>query len=160
MLSERTAEFPSAHSYRLGLSKNYYALASVLLEAGRLQEGEAAVRAGDTSMEIVTAMPSADHPPYWPVGETLYHSACVHAVASAGLKGDGALADRQAARAVQLLRRGFAKGYFDIGHMVQDSDLAPIRSRPDYLELIWDLAECPPAADSPGQQPTTVGRPW
>ena len=48
------------------------------------------------------------------------------------------------ARTVQLLRQAFAKGYRNVAHMLRDSDLAPIRSRPDSIDLLWDLADGPP----------------
>ena len=40
-----------------------------------------------------------------------------------------------------LLRQAFANGYSNVTHMVQDADLDSLRLRPDYIELLWDLAD-------------------
>ena len=40
-----------------------------------------------------------------------------------------------------LLRQAFANGYSNVTHMVQDADLDSLRSRPDYIGLLWDLAD-------------------
>jgi hypothetical protein len=55
------------------------------------------------------------------------------------------LTERHAAGAVALLRQWFARGYADVAHMLKDSDLDPLRRRPDYAALLWDLAD----ADQP-----------
>ena len=48
-----------------------------------------------------------------------------------------------AARAVALLRRAIVKDYADIPHLLADADLAPLRRRADYAELLWDVADTP-----------------
>jgi len=50
------------------------------------------------------------------------------------------------ARAVDMLCRAIAKGYTDIPHLLADADLAPLRGRADYADLLWDLADMPAAA--------------
>jgi hypothetical protein len=75
---------------------------------------------------------------------TLYNAACTHALASVAAKGDVTLADRYAARAVELLRQAFRKGYTNIAHMLKDPELDPLRRRADYAALLWDLADGPP----------------
>jgi len=50
-------------------------------------------------------------------------------------------ADRYGARAVVLLRQAIDRGYSDLAHFRKDPDLDPVRSRPDYIDLLWDLAE-------------------
>jgi hypothetical protein len=75
--------------------------------------------------------------------DTLYKSACVLAVASAVAKDDAALPSRYAARAVAVLRQAFAKGFRNVADMLRDSDLAPLRRRADYFDLLWDLADMP-----------------
>jgi len=56
---------------------------------------------------------------------------------------DPAAGDRYAARAVDYLRRALARGYDDIPHLLADQDLAPLRRRADYADLLWDLADVP-----------------
>jgi hypothetical protein len=72
----------------------------------------------------------------------LYDAACVHALAAAGA--DAAAADGYAGRAVGLLRRAVAAGYADVPHLLADPDLAAVRGRADYADLLRDLAD-PPA---------------
>jgi serine/threonine-protein kinase len=71
--------------------------------------------------------------------ETVYACAGVFALAFAAPK--NADADHHAARAVELLRQAVAKGYSDFPHMLTDPDLAPLRGRADYADLLWDLAD-------------------
>ena len=52
-------------------------------------------------------------------------------------------ADAHATRAVELLRHAVAKGFHDIPHLLADPDLAPLRRRADYADLLWDLADTP-----------------
>jgi serine/threonine protein kinase len=77
---------------------------------------------------------------------TFYNAACVFGLSSAAAKDDAALAERYAARAVTMLRQAFIKGWTDIAHMVRDSDLDSLRRRPDFADLLWDLADLPPPA--------------
>ena len=72
---------------------------------------------------------------------TVYDLACLLALASASVKNDAELADRYGERAVELLRRAFAKGYTDVKHMKQDSDLDSLRTRDDYKKLLKELEE-------------------
>ena len=72
---------------------------------------------------------------------TFYNAACVFSLASVTAKGDDVLANRYAARAVELLRRSFIRGYTNIAHMLRDPDLDPLRLRADYIDLLWDLAD-------------------
>jgi hypothetical protein len=44
-----------------------------------------------------------------------------------------------------LLRQAFAKGFTNIAHMLRDADLNPLRHRADFADLLWDLADGPPA---------------
>jgi serine/threonine protein kinase len=69
----------------------------------------------------------------------LYDLSCVCAIAAAKIP--AADADRHAARAVVLLRQAFASGYSNVTHMLQDADLDSLRARPDYIDLLWDLAD-------------------
>jgi hypothetical protein len=57
--------------------------------------------------------------------------------------------DAHAAHAVILLRQAIAKGYAYIRHLLADADLAPLHSRADYADLLWDLADTPAAPVKP-----------
>jgi tetratricopeptide (TPR) repeat protein len=75
--------------------------------------------------------------------DTLYDAACVYALAVAAVQAGTPSTDRHAARAVELLRQAFAKGYTNVAHMRKDSDLDSLRRRDDYAALLWDLADAP-----------------
>jgi hypothetical protein len=70
---------------------------------------------------------------------TLYDQACVCSLASAAVKNDTNLADRYAARAVELLRQAVAKGYKDLDYLKKDPDLGPLRGRDDCKKLLAEL---------------------
>jgi tetratricopeptide (TPR) repeat protein len=70
---------------------------------------------------------------------TLYDLARVCALSSAAVKNDARLADRHAARAVELLRQAVAKGYRDVEHVKKDTDLGPLRGRDDFKQLLQEL---------------------
>jgi serine/threonine protein kinase/tetratricopeptide (TPR) repeat protein len=42
-------------------------------------------------------------------------------------------------RAMHFLREAIAHGFKDVGHMKKDTDLDPLRSRPDFQQLLRDL---------------------
>jgi tetratricopeptide (TPR) repeat protein len=73
---------------------------------------------------------------------TVYDCACALALASAAP--DSPAADALAARGVELLRQTLAKGFNNVPHLLADPDLAPLRRRADFAELLWDLADAPP----------------
>jgi hypothetical protein len=50
---------------------------------------------------------------------------------------------RDAAEAVAFLRQVIPKGLVDIPQLLADPAFAPLRGRPDYNELLWDLADTP-----------------
>jgi tetratricopeptide (TPR) repeat protein len=68
---------------------------------------------------------------------TLYDCACALSVASAA---DDS-AEAYAGRAVEFLRQAVGKGPVDVGHLLADDDLAPLRRRGDYAAFLWDLAD-------------------
>jgi serine/threonine-protein kinase len=86
------------------------------------------------------------------VGKTRYNLACIYSLCSAVARDDdrlsnderGALCERYAARAMELLGEARSVGYFDttgyLEAMNQDRDLDPLRSRPDFQLLSLDLA--------------------
>jgi hypothetical protein len=65
----------------------------------------------------------------------------IYALAAGAVKGDAALADRYAARAVALLRHAADAGYMDGQHALKDPDLDALRGRKAFIDLLWDLAE-------------------
>jgi serine/threonine protein kinase/tetratricopeptide (TPR) repeat protein len=85
--------------------------------------------------------------------ETLYNSACVYALSSAAVSKDDKVAEPErrwkaehySARAVGLLRDAAAKGYKDVAHMKQDTDLEPLRDREDFKKLLHELEAQAPA---------------
>ena len=59
------------------------------------------------------------------------------------------LADAEADRAMAWLHKAIAAGYRDFRHLLADADLAPLRRRADYADLLWDLADTPVAPAKP-----------
>jgi serine/threonine protein kinase/tetratricopeptide (TPR) repeat protein len=55
--------------------------------------------------------------------------------------------NEDAERATAWLRKAVAAGYGDIPHLLADPDLAALRGRADYADLLWDLAETPVPAN-------------
>jgi hypothetical protein len=43
------------------------------------------------------------------------------------------------------MRWRLARVYTDIPHLLADADLAPLRRRADYADLLWDIADAPGA---------------
>ena len=77
--------------------------------------------------------------------EVRYNLACVHArlAGLATMPGSGLSAaegQAEADRAMTWLREAVASGYRNIALMRNDSDLDPLRSRPDFRLLEMDLA--------------------
>jgi serine/threonine-protein kinase len=126
------AEFPAIPCYRQQLLVSRLRLADLKARSGNhvqaIAEAEVVAGAKDVSAEI------------------LYEIAYVFSRSSVVAKDDAALADRYATRAVELLQQAFVKGYTDVAQMLQDADFAPLRSRPAYIDLLWDLADGPPLA--------------
>lgn len=77
----------------------------------------------------------------WPKdSDTQYNCARVHALAAGAVKGDNALADRYAARAVALLRQAVKAGYKDNENVRKDADLETLRRREDFQTLQKEIA--------------------
>jgi hypothetical protein len=72
-------------------------------------------------------------------GEGVYNCACIVSLACEFANNPDRLP--HFARVVPLLRQAIAKGYADIPHLLADPDLAPLRNRPDYAALLWDIAD-------------------
>ncbi len=85
--------------------------------------------------------------------DTLYDLACVYALSSAAAGKDTSLsqadrdrlAERHAARAVELLTKSLAAGYFKerarVEFLKKDTDLDPLRARADFQGFLRTLAE-------------------
>jgi serine/threonine-protein kinase len=100
-------------------------------------------RATDAAREAgaVAADPAA-------TADVVYDCACAASLASA-VPGN-AVAAAHAAEAVELLRQSVARGYADTSNLLADADLASLRKRPDYADLLWDIADTlAPAAPEP-----------
>jgi tetratricopeptide (TPR) repeat protein len=119
------ADFPTVAEYRQGVIQTRENLALLFARLGPASEAVALTEklVGDPAVSI----------------ETLYNGACTFAQVSAASNNPDA--DAHAARAVELLGRAVAKGYRDIPHLLADADLAPLRRRDDYADLLWGLAE-------------------
>jgi tetratricopeptide (TPR) repeat protein len=66
----------------------------------------------------------------------LYDCACVYALAHAKTKDD-----KQAGRAVELLRLAVAKGYRNVTHLKKDADLDSLRNRDDFRQFMAELGK-------------------
>ena len=67
-----------------------------------------------------------------------YDAACVFALC-AGFAKEADQAERHAARAVALLKRAVARGFKDVAHLKKDADLAALRARNDFQNLLKEL---------------------
>jgi serine/threonine protein kinase/tetratricopeptide (TPR) repeat protein len=78
-------------------------------------------------------------------GDTLCAAACVYALSVPAVKGDARLRERHAARAMDLLRRARDAGYFRGRAWVEElrtqDDLAALRDRADFQQLLQDLQQ-------------------
>jgi tetratricopeptide (TPR) repeat protein len=111
----------------------------------------ALARSGDHARAAVEANALAEAPSI-PVGERSYDFACANALASAAARNDPKLepaersnrSEQLAARAVLLLDRSRIAGFFrdpaQVDRLVEDTDLDPLRARPDFKLLMMDLA--------------------
>jgi tetratricopeptide (TPR) repeat protein len=107
----------------------------------RVQRALALLRSGQTAQAIAEADALTQGKNLQ--GGTLYDAACVYALAAAGLGDDSQQAQSHAAKAVALLSRAQATGFFQeaarIAHLKQDTDLDVLRPRGDYQRLVQEL---------------------
>jgi tetratricopeptide (TPR) repeat protein len=79
--------------------------------------------------------------------EMLYNLACVVSLCAAAAKDDAGLAERYAARAVELLARAEAAGFFNDAsgaeHLDNDTDLDALRERNDFRKFVGKLTDAP-----------------
>jgi serine/threonine protein kinase/tetratricopeptide (TPR) repeat protein len=96
----------------------------------RLQLMRSRVRAG----QITAALEDADLLARSESGNLVYVCASVYALAHAGTKDD-----KQAVRAVELLRRAIAKGFRDVAHLKKNKDFASLIARDDFRKILAEL---------------------
>jgi serine/threonine-protein kinase len=77
-------------------------------------------------------------------GGEFYNLACLHANLSgvAAAAGSGMTAEEgraEAEQAIRCLRRALVAGYRNLALMREDTDLDPLRSRPDFQLLMMDI---------------------
>jgi tetratricopeptide (TPR) repeat protein len=137
----RNADALAAWDKALALDKDL-ALSPV---RGQLRLGRliTTARLGQHAQAVAEAEAEVKGASFFLGASTHYNAACVYAGAVEGAAGDAALAERYAARAVQLLRQAVAKGYRAAAEMRTDRDLDPLRRRNDFAALLWDMAELP-----------------
>ena len=120
---------------RLAMSHSYVGLARQ--RGGRPAEAAAEFRRAVAIMERLSSLQ--------PDGYNLYNLACFRSLLSgiAAQPGSGLSAaevDSLGAKAVATLHRAVAAGLQDVAFMRRDTDLDPLRSRPDFQMLLMDLA--------------------
>ena len=84
-------------------------------------------------------------------GDSLYDAACLHALVAGVIRDQDATANgekTEADRAMDLLRKAVASGYRDAARMNKDTDLDVLRSRPDFVTLLAELATAPAKTDN------------
>ncbi len=120
---------------RLAMSHSFVGQARQ--RAGRPAEASAEFRRAVAIMERLTDLE--------PDGYNLYNLACFRSLLSglATRPGSGlttAEARSLGEQAVETLRRAVAAGLQDVAYMRRDTDLDPLRSRPEFQLLLMDLA--------------------
>jgi tetratricopeptide (TPR) repeat protein len=104
--------------------------AEVLLRTGRV--ADAVAEADDLTGAGNPGAPGAAE---WEL-ELWYNFACIYSVASASLPDKkGEYGDR----AMRLLRKAIELGFEDAAHLARDADLAPLRGRDDFRQLLAEL---------------------
>ena len=79
--------------------------------------------------------------------DSLYTAACFRSITASLLRaadkspGANRSADDEADRAMAWLKQSIAVGFKDAGHMKNDKDLDPLRTRDDFKKLSAELAE-------------------
>jgi tetratricopeptide (TPR) repeat protein len=111
-----------------------------------LGHGDALARAGDhaRAAALVGELTAIDQPP----AELVYNLACILSLCATVVKDNATLADQYAARALELLKRSQAAGFFNdatnIDHLGKDTDLDALRERDDFRKFMDELPKAPP----------------
>jgi tetratricopeptide (TPR) repeat protein len=92
-------------------------------------------QAGQTA-EAVAEVAELTKSSHWNADQW-YDFACVYALAAGR---DSTSREAHAIRAVELLRRAVAAGYRDAAHMAADPDLAALKTRNDFREVLARLS--------------------
>jgi tetratricopeptide (TPR) repeat protein len=141
------ADQPLNIEYRSDLARSYYHLARVNVLSGSTTDAIASIRKCD---ELYSGIP-----PKGP--EDIYFKGCIKALAC-GLVGTGKneqelsaaeRAERQrfALESIALLKEAAKAGFSNPSHYKNDPALEPLRSRPDYQDLVQSLPQ--PRATTP-----------
>jgi tetratricopeptide (TPR) repeat protein len=137
VVSDRLArENPGAHHYQRAKASSQIVTASLLNQMGRRSESAKAYEDALASYEAVSPKNSG----------VIFNIACAHACL-ASLIGEEpgltpprrAVAARHLEDAMSALRRAVDTGYRNPKFFTSDPDLAPLRSRPDFQQLVAEL---------------------
>jgi serine/threonine protein kinase/tetratricopeptide (TPR) repeat protein len=109
--------------------------------AFRLQRAVALAHLGDHARASAEA-DDLTHNARTPAG-TLYDAACVYGLSVPAAKDDAKQQEQYARKALALLRRAQAAGFFksaaEVEHLKEDDDLAALRDRADFKQLVREL---------------------
>jgi tetratricopeptide (TPR) repeat protein len=117
----------------------------------QIQRAFLLVRAGDPARaaQAVEEVMAAGQWPAW----VSHHAARVLALSAAAVKNDAPVRERHAARAVELLRRARAQGYFGPAGRVEqlktEADLAGLRDRLDFRKFMEEVEASTPRKAPP-----------
>jgi hypothetical protein len=85
--------------------------------------------------------------------DILYDAACVYGLAVQAVKDNAKLKEPYVGKALVLLRRAQAAGYFNtteqVEHLKKDDDLAVLRDLADFKQLVIDLEKKLPPSPTP-----------
>jgi len=137
ILQKLADRYPTLTMYQSRLAMNHSYVGLVRQRAGRPAEAAAEFRRAVAIMERLSNLQ--------PDGYNLYNLACFRSSLSGigAQPGSGLTAGEVSSLgelAVLTLRRAIAAGSRDVAFMRRDTDLDPLRSRPDFQLLMMDLA--------------------
>jgi tetratricopeptide (TPR) repeat protein/tRNA A-37 threonylcarbamoyl transferase component Bud32 len=136
---ERSAEFYQSVArenpvrYRLDVARNQLNIAFQRAVTGRRQRALSCIRTAEDLLRRSSSVA--------PI--ILYDLACAHAACSAATPGPAPTPDERqshARRAITALRRAVETGYSDLGQIRHDPVLEPLRTHPEFRELIMDIS--------------------
>ncbi len=135
-LADDNPAVPFLHS---ALSHEYASLSACQSALGRRGEAERSLR---RARDAIDRLPRRG-------GNRLFTLACVHAglaaligeAGAAPTAGDAAERRRRVGLALESLREAVAAGYDDIAQLETSPDLAPLRDRPEFREIMARLRE-------------------
>jgi hypothetical protein len=126
---------PKFTQARIAWLQGLRGLGAIQLDAGRAGDAVSTLR---RVVAFGEGIPSS-------YAKTLNYLAECHALLgrAAGVPGSGLPSGErpvELGRAMEMLRRAIAAGYWDVAWMRRDPDLDPLRSRADFQVLLLDLA--------------------